>query len=159
MTQQKLIERLKKVEENTRSYLNKDFLKEDRMQPLDDKYILIYEIRYLSTFLTGKKIDQEQEIYIKNLIDKIENKDELDFTVINRPSSLRYIYKLALAEVVLEYSKGLNKYCRSEGINFPEDLEKIREKAKRTIATEGKKGTMEGKIKELKRIYSCLFSE
>lgn len=159
VSSQGLRERLKKVEENHRSYLNKDFLENGKIKPLDDKYIIICEIKYLSTFLTGKQLKENQRKYIKTLLNKIEKSDDLDFTEINRPSSIKYIYRLALAEVILDYSKDINKYCRIEDINFPENLETIKEKAKRTIATEGEKGEIEENLKELQEIYYSLSFE
>lgn len=159
VSSQELIERLKEVERNHQSYLNKDFLENGKIKQLDDKYIIICEIKYLSTFLTGKQIKENQRKYIKTLLDKIEKNNDVDFTEINRPSSIKYIYRLALAEVILDYSKDINKYCRIKDINFPENLEIIKEKAKRTIATEGKKEEIEENLRELKKIYYSLSSE
>lgn len=160
MPSEKIIEHLKKAEKKSRSYtVKKDFFEGGELNELDEKYIVASEIKYLSTFLTGKDIEEKERIYIEKLLNVLESKENLNIFDIERPESLKYIHKLALAEALEDYIKDINKYCRSKRIRFPKELEDIRGQVKRVKATQGKEGEIKESLNKIRDIYSSLSSD
>lgn len=146
------------VEDRCRRYrAEHDPLEGGELRPPDPLHVMAGEVLHLATALQvrGDGLTDDEERYAVELLRGLpEGEPPTD-----RPVSLDAVHNLAVADAVEDYATAVARYARSGDAGVPDAVERARDLAKRTQATEGEESDAVEGLRALRDAYEELAGE